>query len=128
MPTSRIGPLDFNHGLEDVEPVQDTGRPVLPPTESLRPSTQGPSSPVEELIRARSFADTIDACIRPVVSDLSICRPERYGALLAEAQDIVARARQGSDDPDMDGLAAVLERQGELRDLLGYYVQSLLDA
>jgi len=128
VPTSRIGPLDFNHGLEDVEPFQATDRPSLPPSELLQPSNQGPASPIEELVRANSFADTIDACIRPAISDLSICRPERYGALLSEAQNILAGVRERSGDPDVDALVGVLERQGQLRDLLGYYLQSLLNA
>ena len=123
-----IRPLDFNHGLEDVEPFQAADQPRLPPSESLQPSTQGPASPIEELIRAHSFADAIDASIRPVIPDLSICRPERYGTLLAEAQDILTEARDRTGDPDIDGLTEVLERQGKLRDLLGYYVQSLLNA
>ena len=129
MPTSRIRPLDFNHELEDIAPLGETDRAVLPQSEQLRPSTQGPDSPIEELISAHSFADTIDACIRPAIADMSICRPERYGALLAEAQDILDQARRGGgDDPDIQGLVEVLDRQSDLRDLLGYYMQSLLNA
>lgn len=129
MPTSRIRPLDFNHGLEDIEPFdQGVDRPRLPPSEMLQPSRQGPASPVEELIRAHSFSDALDASIRPAIADLSICRPERYNRLLAEAQNILGEIGQRSGDPDIDGLCAVLDQQGDLRDLLGYYLQSLLNA
>jgi hypothetical protein len=129
MSTSRIRPLDFNHGLEDIEPFQqEFDRPRLPPSELLQPSTQGPASPVEELLKARSFGDALDHSIRPAINDLSICRPERYGRLLTEAQEILAEAGARTGDPDIDGLCAVLDHQGHLRDLLGYYLQSLLNA
>jgi hypothetical protein len=129
MPTSRIRPLDFNHGLEDVEPFQqEVDRPRLPPSELLQPSTQGPASPIEELLKTRSFGDALDSSIRPAINDLSICRPERYGRLLAEAQEILGEAGERTGDPDIDGLSAVLDRQSGLRDLLGYYLQSLLNA
>lgn len=128
MPGTRIRPLDFTHGLEDVDPIGEIDRPVLPPSETLRPSPQGPASPVEELIRADTLADVVDACIRPDIADLGICRPERYGALLAQAHDILADVPRGSADPDLEDLAAVLEQQGDLHDLLGYYLQSLLNA
>jgi hypothetical protein len=129
MPSSRIRPLDFNHGLEDVEPFQqEVDRPRLPPSELLQPSIQGPASPIEELIKARSFGDALDSSIRPAINDLRICRPEHYGRLLAEAREIVGEAGERSGDPDIAGLGAVLDHQGELRDLLGYYLQSLLNA
>lgn len=128
MPGTRIQPLDFTHGLEGVGPEDEVDRPVLPPSEALRPSPQGAVSPVEELIRADTLANVIDACIRPDIADLGICRPERYGPLLAQAQDTLAEVRRRNSNPDLDELSAVLEGQVDLHDLLGYYLQSLLNA
>jgi hypothetical protein len=129
VPNFHIGPLDFSNGLEDVAPARQDEHLGLPKSELLQPSRHGPASPVEELIGVSSFADAIEASIQPPIADMSICRPERYGALLAEAQDLLAatRRRTGSN-AEIDELVSVLDRQNELRDLLGYYVQSLLSA
>ncbi|MEM7021565.1 MAG: hypothetical protein AAF637_03135 [Pseudomonadota bacterium] len=127
--SSHIRPLDFREGLEDVRPVEDRDRQRLPPPEQLQPSARGPASPIEELIDAETFDNAIDSCIEPDIIDMSVCRPERYDALLAESQQILAETlRKRGSDPDLDGLAAVLHRQKELRGLLRYYVQSLLNA
>lgn len=129
MPAPRIPSLNFRYGLEDVTPVVPTDRAVLPTGGNLQPTDGGPASEVEELVKAPSFATAIDDFIRPQIADLAICRPERFAALLDETREILKRHGHEAGSADAsDDLVAVLERQDGLRDLLGYYVQSLLSA
>lgn len=125
MPTSRIGSLHFDYGIEDIVPVEKVKTDRLPDSGNLLPSHEGMSSHVEELVRANSFEDTIDAFINPEIANAAICRPERYNALLRDVEESVS---DDEDDPDLRNLAKVLKHQGELRGLLQYYVQSLLNA
>lgn len=128
MTGSRIPNLNFRYGIEDVEPVSTKSeRAVLPTGGTLQPTDGGTPSEVEELVRAPSFTTVIDEFIRPQISDLAICRPERFASLLAETREILDRGGS-SDDAANAGLVDVLDRQDGLRDLLGYYVQSLLSA
>ena len=129
MPADRIPSLNFRYGLEDVTPVTPPDRAVLPTGGSLKPTDSGPGSQVEELVGAPSFSTAIDDFIRPQIADLAICRPERFATLLEEAHEILKRRGHEAGGSDAsDDLMAVLERQDGLRDLLGYYVQSLLSA
>jgi hypothetical protein len=129
MAGSRISRLDFQYGLEEVSPLRPADHAGLPTGGALQPSNEGPASRVEELVAAPSFAGAIDEFVRPQIADLGICRPERFAALLAEAREILQHqgdaAAGGAASPE---LVDVLERQDGLRDLLGYYVQSLLSA
>jgi hypothetical protein len=129
MPAPRIPSLNFRYGLEDVTPVAPSSeRAVLPTGGNLQPTDGGPASEVEELVRAPSFATAIDDFIRPQIADLAICRPERFATLLDETRDILERRAHQEGGGANDDLMDVLERQDGLRDLLGYYVQSLLSA
>lgn len=129
MPASRIPSLNFQYGLEDVTPVVSSDRTVLPTGGNLQPTDGGPASEVEDLVRVASFSTAIDDFVRPQIGDLAICRPERFAALLDETRDILKRhGHEAGSGAATDDLVSVLDRQDGLRDLLGYYVQSLLSA
>ncbi|MEO1017597.1 MAG: hypothetical protein AAFY56_07880 [Pseudomonadota bacterium] len=126
MPTRGIRNLSFDYGLEEVRPTEKIDRARLPASGDLPPSSERPSSMQEDLVRLPSYTDAVDEFVRPMIADTSICRPQRYNKLLDEAEE--ALIEMESDDPELKALMKVLEDHSDMRDLLHYYLQSLLNA
>ncbi|HAO32835.1 MAG TPA: hypothetical protein DCQ84_07785 [Candidatus Competibacteraceae bacterium] len=109
--------LTFDTGIERVIHGADTVAQPLPERDALTPTDARLRVRLDEILSAPALNERLRGSVRPHIADKTVLTPNRYPALLAEAQAEL-RERAGGKHNALAEAATLLEEEQQLRGLL----------
>jgi hypothetical protein len=126
MTIAKLDGFVFDRGIDRII-RNDQREASLPDAAPLPPSEATASAELDRLLALPNLQDYLASDLQPAVTDRAMLTPQGFGLAL---QDAIATldahvAESGAPSPALGKARRLLEREAELRDLVGSYRSAL---
>ena len=125
--------LFFDRGIDSIVGTPDSPELLyLPDAQELAPAALARTTALDELLGARNLDSLLEAASRPDVGGRELLSPQRFRAAMESVAAHFARTADARRYANprvgrlLDSAGRLLAEEGELRDLLQYYRNALL--
>lgn len=129
----RTGRAFFERGIDGITDAPGAGgQPRLPDTKLLAPAALVHQTALDELLGARNLDTLLEAACRPDVAGRELLAPQRFYAVMEQVAAHFARTANARRHANprvgrlLDSAGRLLAEEAELRELLQYYRNALV--